>query len=70
MYHPITYVYLDHQEKDMSETKLTYGVKYQFSDIGSSNQLSMKHKWCIFKQTRSFAGNILERRTLASRDKL
>ena len=45
-------------------------VKYQFLDIGWSNQLSTKHKRCIFKQTRLFAGNILERRTLANRDKL
>ena len=45
-------------------------VKHQFLDIGSCNQLSMKHKWCILKQTHSFAGNILKRRTLANRDKL
>ena len=50
--------------------QLAPSVKYQFSDIGSSNQLSTKHKRCIFKQTRLFAGNIPERRTLANRDKL
>ena len=45
-------------------------VKHQFSDIGLCNQLLMKHKRCILKQTRSFAGNILKSRTLANRDKL
>ena len=49
---------------------IPFSVKYQFSDIGWSNQLSTKHKRCIFKQTRSFAGNILERRTHANKDKL
>ena len=49
---------------------LVCSIKCQFSDIGWSNQLSMKHKRCIFKQTHLFAGNILERRTLANRDKL
>ena len=43
--------------------KFKPSIKYQFSDIRWSNQLSTKHKRCIFKQTRSFAGNILERRT-------
>ena len=47
-----------------------YSVRHQLSDIGSCNQLSTKHKRRIFKQTRPFAGNILERRTLANRDEL
>ena len=34
------------------------------------NQLSIKHKPSIFKQTHSFAGNNLERRILANRGKL
>ena len=34
------------------------------------NQLSIKHKWSIFKQTHSFVGNNLERRILANRSKL
>ena len=44
---------------------LPSNVKYQLSDIRSCNQLSMKYKRCIFKQTCSFAGNILERIALA-----
>ena len=47
-----------------------HSIKYLFLDIGSCNQLSMKHKWCILKQTHSFAGNIPKRRTFADRDKL
>ena len=42
----------------------------QLSDIRSCNQLSMKHKRCIFKQTCSFVGNILERIALAYRNEL
>ena len=51
-------------------TVLIFSVKYQLLNIVLCNQLSMKHKSCIFKQTRSFVGNILERRTLANTDKL
>ena len=50
--------------------KGTFSIKHQFSDIRSCNQLSTKHKRCMFKQTHPFVGNILERRTLANRDEL
>ena len=49
---------------------LPSNVKYQLSDIGLCNQLSTKHKRCIFKQSCSFAGNILERIALANRNAL